>query len=299
MTKFLIKLIVSAGLLWWVLSKTDLANIGEAFRECHVGFLLLAFSLHFVGLAITVVRWQILYQAVGPKIAFSRLLKSYLVGSFFNTFLPSTVGGDVSRSLDFKKEVGGAQSFAVVFVERFSGLLAMVVLAACALSFAGDVIPEGFYIPQIVIGMTLLFILFVVVVLMPQTSQLLGKKSKLARFHAALVAFSNHKKALILALLLGFLLQVNVVIHYFFLCYALGLKFSLLYLFIIIPIVKVVLLFPFSVNGIGIRENAFAYFLQAKGAYVAEAVALSWLDLGMTLILALMGGVIYVGRRKA
>jgi len=299
MLRFILKFVVSALLLYWVLSKTDLASVGQAFKQCHLGFLALAFSLHFVGLFITVVRWRVLFQALGPKISFNRLLKSYLVGSFFNTFLPSTVGGDISRSLDFRSEVGGARSFAIVFVERFSGFLAMVLMAAMVLPFATNVIPKGFYLGQAVIGILVLFLLFVVVVMLPQTSRLLGQESKLARFHSSLVAYSNHLPALWKAFFLGFLLQVNVVIHYYFLCLGVGLDYSILYLFIIVPILKVVLLFPFVINGIGLRENAFAYFFQAKGTSVAAALALSWLDLGMVLAFALIGGVIYVFRNSA
>jgi len=299
MFRFLLKLVVSALLLTWVLSKTDLTSVGHAFSQCHFGFLLLAFGLHFVGLLISVVRWKILYQAIGGEISFLRLLNSYLVGFFFNTFLPSTVGGDISRSLDFKKDVGGAQSFAAVFVERFSGLLAMILMAALALPLAQDVIPKGFYIIETVIGMSLFFFLFVAVILWPPTSRFLGTESKLAQFHKALVVYSKHLNKLGMALLLGFLLQVNVVFHYYFLCLGLGLDFPILFLFVIIPILKIVLLFPLTVNGIGLRENIFVYFFKAKGSTMAAAVALSWLDLGMVLIFALVGGIVYVVRGKS
>jgi len=94
-----LKLIVSVLLLGWVLLKTDLGSVGQAFLQCHFGFLFLAFGLHFVGLLISVIRWKILYSALGGKISFLRLLNSYLVGFFFNTFLPSTVGGGMSAVL--------------------------------------------------------------------------------------------------------------------------------------------------------------------------------------------------------
>lgn len=299
MIKFTVKFLVTAGLLWWVLSKTDLSSVGAAFSQCRPGWLILAFLLHFVGLFITVVRWEILFHPFGSKIPLRRLTQSFMVGQFFNSFLPSTVGGDISRSVDFRKEVGGARSFAIVFVERFSGLMAMVLMAAIALPFAKEVIPEGYYLKEIVLGILALFIVFVAVILLPQTSRLLGKESKLARFHEALVTYSRYPKELYAALALGFLLQVNVVIYYYFLCLGLGLDYSILYLFIIIPILKVVLLFPFVINGIGLRENAFAYFLKAKGSSIGAALALSWLDLGMVLAFALIGGVVYVVRKQA
>lgn len=297
--RFLLKLIVSVGLLGWVLSQTDLRSVAEAFTQCHLGLLLAAFALHFVGFLISVVRWHVLLQALSIEAPFSHLFKSYLVGFFFNTFLPSTVGGDIVRTLDTREQAGGGtRSLAVIFVERFTGFFAMVLLAALALPFAGEVIPPGFYIPQMVAALCFLFFLFVWVVLQPQSVLRLSPESRLAHFHTCLAAYSSRLPQLALAFFWGFLLQVNVVFHYYLLCLALGLHLPLLFLFIVIPLLKIFLLFPISVNGIGLRENAFAYFLQGKGVAIASSLALSWLDLGMTLVFALIGGAVYVGRRQ-
>ncbi len=298
MIKFFLKLIFSLSLLAWVLHKTDLSNVAAAFQQEKLSFLLLAFSLHFVGIALTVVRWRVLLQALGHPISYLRLTKSFWIGMFFNTFSISTVGGDVSRGLDFKKELGGARSFAVVFVERFSGLVALILLAALVLPFAGNVIPKGSYLTEIIIGILAFFVLFILGVLLPQTSRLLGKESKLARFHAGLVVYSNHLKPLGLAFVLGLLLQVNVIIHYYLLGLGLGLDLSLLYFCIIVPILRVVLLLPVAINGVGLRESAFTYFFQVVGIGSASALAISWLDLGMVLVIGLIGGVIYVFRKK-
>lgn len=295
----LLKLGISALLLGWLLHKTDLSNIGHAFAQCRFGLLLAAFSLHLVGFWVSVVRWSVLLRALGNRTPFLTLLNSYLVGSFFNTFLPSTIGGDVSRMMDTRLQAGGGtRSGAVIFVERFTGIFSMILMAVAALPFSGAVVPKGFYIPQIVLGLFAAFVFFVVVVLLPQTSRLLGKESKLARFHAALAAYRHHLGKLSVAFFWGILLQVNVVFYYYLLCLGLGLHVSLLFLFILIPILKVILLFPFSVNGIGVRENGFAYFLQGVGVGVAQSLALSWLDLGMTLVFALIGGIVYVGRKQ-
>lgn len=297
MIKLILKLLVSLLLLGWVLSKTDLAQVKEAFSQANLFYLVLAFSLHFIGIALTVIRWRVLLDALGDKISYWRLTQSFMVGQFFNTFLPSTVGGDISRSLDFKKDLGTARSFAVVFVERFSGLVALVFLAAAVLPFAKEVIPQGSYLVPIIIGVLLFFFTFILVVLLPKTSQLLGKESKLARFHAGLVVYSGHLKPLAVAFILGLLLQANVVVHYYFLSLGLGLDLSILYFFIIIPILRVVLLFPFAINGIGLRENAFTYFFQVVGIGAGAALAISWLDLGMVLVLGAIGGLIYVCRK--
>lgn len=297
MIKFLIKLTVSLLLLIFILSKTDLTQVASAFKQASPLWLLAAFMLHFVGIGLTVVRWHVLLQAIGFSTTYLRLTQSFWVGLFFNIFLPSTVGGDISRSLDFRKDLGGIRSVAVVFVERFSGLVALVLLAAVVLPFAGKVLPENSYLVQIIIGILILFLGFVAVVLLPKTSRLLGKESKLAKFHEGLVIYATKLPALTWAFVLGLLLQANVIVHYYFLNLGLGLDLPLLYFFIIIPILRVVLLLPFAVNGIGLREGAFLYFFQVVGIGAGAALAISWIDLGMVLVIGLMGGLIYVCRK--
>ena len=52
---------------------------------------------------ISVARWGRLLHTQHVPIAYSRLMKSYLVSMFYNNFLPSNIGGDVIRIADTVK----------------------------------------------------------------------------------------------------------------------------------------------------------------------------------------------------
>jgi uncharacterized membrane protein YbhN (UPF0104 family) len=76
---------------------------------------------------------------------------------------------------------------------------------------------------------------------------------------------------------------------------ALGAHAPLMYFFLLVPVVHLVSMLP-SLNGLGIREGAYVYFL---GPYIGKeyALALGILWLGLLFLLSLLGGVVYLLRQ--
>ncbi len=97
----------------------------------HINWLyfVLSFVIVPVMLSTSCLKWKILLDAGGYKVSFFRLIAIYLVGYFFSNFLPSTVGGDGVRSFYAGKEINNlSYSVVAVFIERFSGILFLLVL---------------------------------------------------------------------------------------------------------------------------------------------------------------------------
>ena len=61
------------------------------------------------------------------------LFNLYLVGYFVNLFMPSYLGGDLVRSWYAGKEIGQHEALAATILERYTGFVAMIVLAILAL----------------------------------------------------------------------------------------------------------------------------------------------------------------------
>ena len=75
---------------------------------------------------------------------------------------------------------------------------------------------------------------------------------------------------------------------------ALGSSTSLIYFFLLVPVVHLVSMLP-SLNGLGIREGAYTYFLAPyMGKEAAFALGILWL--GLLILLSIIGGVIYLIR---
>ena len=72
---------------------------------------------------------------------------------------------------------------------------------------------------------------------------------------------------------------------------ALGLEIDLSILMVIIPLIYLTEVLPISINGLGVRESAFAFFfVQIVGLTVGDALAVSVLIVGMRYLVGLLGG---------
>ncbi|MGQ9698583.1 MAG: lysylphosphatidylglycerol synthase transmembrane domain-containing protein, partial [Armatimonadota bacterium] len=98
--KTAVKIVGSALLVLFVVTRVDVRDVMSAAAGARGWLVLLAGSLHLVGYLVSAVRWKILLAALGADVPLGTLVSSYLVGSFFNSFLPTTVGGDVVRIWD-------------------------------------------------------------------------------------------------------------------------------------------------------------------------------------------------------
>jgi hypothetical protein len=311
-----LKLAVTAGLLAWLLGRADVKAIGAALAGAKPGWVCAAFALHFVGLLISAVRWRLLLMAQGADVPLAFLARSLLVGTFFNNFLPSTVGGDLVRASDTAAHAGsGTGALTVVLVERASGILVLGFFALAGL-LTGAVGGDGGATAAAVATTVLLAFFFACVPLLRprplaalcrffgrRPASVEGRWTSVARgavdrLLRTLEALAAAPRILAATMALAVLLQANVILHYWCVTRALDLSVGPGALLIVVPVATVLLLLPVSINGIGAREAVFAYLLGRHGVPLAQAIAFSWVAYGTVLGQGLAGGLVYALRRR-
>ncbi|NOZ61617.1 MAG: flippase-like domain-containing protein [Calditrichaeota bacterium] len=306
----LIKGIISAALIYYLLNRTNLSEIWAAVKSADPWILLLSFSLHAVGYYASAYRWRVLALAQEMDLPVSYLVESYAVAMFFNNILPSTIGGDAVRAYDsWRKGFPKLKSIATVGVERFIGMFALVVFAIIAVALTREI---GQHVPLLWLWVVLCFVLMWLVLqgifLQQGKARILAKIFNLPgfgifrkivnKFSGAFVNLRGKNKALVVSLLLSLLLQINVIFHYFLISRAMGLHVPFMKFWIIIPIALFLQMIPLSINGIGIRENLFVFLLGLYGVTTAQAIAFSWIAYAMILALGIFGGVLYIFRKE-
>ncbi|RMF65328.1 MAG: UPF0104 family protein [Bacteroidetes bacterium] len=300
-----LKVLVSLALIAWILAGTHVAEIFQAMGTAHVGLLLIAFSSHALGFTISAYRWRTLLRARGSDASIRFLIESYIVGMFFNNFLPSTVGGDVYRAYDSWR-VGQSRSgaVAVVVVDRFLGLLALMLFATVAL-LSSNALTQTIPALSLWVGAGTVALAGLVGVIFMAPAGLsawvarlqLPLMNKIRGLIEAFLSFRGNQRVLLKALGLSVLLQANVVVHYYLIARALSLPVPLSAFFLIIPLATVVLMLPIAINGIGVREGVYAFFFASFGVAQPEAIAFAWIAYGMVLVQGILGGVLYAFRR--
>lgn len=306
---FLLKFIFSFSIIAYLLIKiVPINDFLKVLKGANILWLLLSFSLHSLGLLISAYRWQILIQAQGDRVPLGFLAKSYLVGTFFNNFLPTRFGGDIVRIWDGSRYSRSVlKSSAIVLVERFTGIIVLLLFAFVA-SLSRLEMAKKIPIIWVSLLVGLLGLLFVISFFMPFAERILGKipdkgylkkiKAKVFEFRDVVLVYKDKKRAFLKALFWAFLLQVNVILHYFLVGKALHLNISFIDYFIFIPIILIILIIPVTISGLGLREGIYIeifkfYLIPAALAFSFPLIA----DVAFGLIIGIIGGIIYIVRK--
>ncbi|WP_159460606.1 lysylphosphatidylglycerol synthase transmembrane domain-containing protein [Calothrix rhizosoleniae] len=304
-----IKLCVSGTLIYWILQNTNLAEIFSVIGSVNLFLILVATFLKFLGYYVSALRWRILLKAQGINASIHFLFQSYVVTSFFNNFLPSIIGGDTVRAYDsWRLGTGKVGAVAVIFIDRFLGLLALILFAVSAMFMSRQLSAHLPFLHLWMLLGTTVMISIIWMVFMPSEkilmliktlrfpySQLL--KNFLAKIINPFLAFQGQKDILYRAFGLSVLLQTNVIIHFYLIAMALEFPIPFNHFFLIIPLSIFIMMLPISINGIGIRESIFAFFFLSYGVSKPEAVAFAWLVYGITILQGVVGGIVYALRK--
>ena len=120
----------------------------------------------------------------------------------------------------------------------------------------------------------------------------------LAKVLRSFQAYRNARLAVLRALALSVLLQVNVVMHFVVLARAVGIEVPVESMFLIIPVAVFIMMLPISINAIGVREAVFVFLFALYGIESVQALAFAWIAYSFTLLQGVLGGVVFALRRE-
>lgn len=281
----------------FMFGKVDINKTSEMVAKSDMRLLAITAALFLFSFVVTARRWQSLTRALGFQKPLGELVKLYFVGVFFNLFLPSTVGGDVSRCYYLSKGTNlHKEGFYSVLADRASGLAVLFLTATVGLLLSHDAASLPWQLKWPVFAGT--FGTFVILPMMPfLTRKILGEKNWLSRQlnESAATIFWKDRTLIPASLVWSFLSQLVLVACHIGVGWTLGLKdIPLWYYFIFYPCVAVLGFVTPSFNGIGIREWSYIAFLKFVGVDEAHAGTYALVWLGLTTFGSLFGGLVYI-----
>ncbi len=300
-----LRFFVSFGLimlLLWIMRK-DIGSIIEILKNSNKGFFIIGILITLPLSVVVSLRLKLLMLGQKIRLPLKDIIYLTYIGYFFNIFFPTAIGGDIAKAYYASKKTNNkAASFAAVLVDRIMGFLSTVSIAAIGIIFVG----KHFKNNSIVLVMTGLLIALMVVLLLlfskkkwaflatdtTKTNLLAKIKEKLSKLYNAINYYRHSSSILIKTYLLGVFSQACAVLSVYFFVLSLGGNIHILKLFLIIPLVWAVSMLP-SLNGLGVREGAFIYFLKGDvGTEIAFGISLLWL--GVIILLSIIGGILHL-----
>ncbi len=288
--------VLGLGLVW---RNLDVAAILAVIGQVQVGWMALGAVLMVLSLIVRAYRWHLILHGVGSAIRFGRLVELYLIGSFFNAFLPSGLGGDVVRAAEAAQDVEAEIAVGTVFIDRLSGLMALFAMALVVLPFRpSDFPPRLAWSVGILCALGLAAgvilidgrLLHAAVRLLPPRVRALGDHF-LDRLAAAIGRCGW--RTLAGALLVSVLFNLMQVAWWAITGRALGLSIPFGYYLLVVPVMAIALLVP-SIDGLGVRENVAPLLFSGAGISAEQAVALTLLVFGLERVASLLGAPVYL-----
>lgn len=299
-----LRILVSFSLIWlllWIM-RDQLAQIAHNLISANKFIFVSIFLLNIFITFFLAYRMKILLEIQNINLGLKEAFKFSMIGYFFNNFLPTSVGGDMIKAYLVSKTTKHKrlESFTGVFVDRICGMIAIVSIAAVTLIFVSGRIENKviFLLVYMLLGLAILFAILIFnrnfarkLNGLTKRIKALGIGERLKRIYDAINIYKDHKITALKAFFVSFLAQILSIAGLYLLARSIVAEIPLSIFFLVMPLIITASMLP-SLNGLGIREGAFVYFL-APMMGKENSFVLSLLWLGIILLLSLVGGIMY------
>jgi uncharacterized membrane protein YbhN (UPF0104 family) len=295
---FALKFALSAGLIWILLQKIDLAEAWQRALGIDPAMLALAFVLLFIQIALGAIRWVSVLHSIGEPLPFFRALKLYYICTFFSLVLPSSVGGDAVRMWMARRQgltLGGAING--VMLERIVTVLALVVLVASTQPLLYSRIPdEGMHwiFPLLTAGGVAGILVLMVLDRLPPGFSHLRLVRGLARLASDTRKLFLKPFDAVRVLLLALVGHANLSFTVYVLALGLKIEVSAIDCLVLVPPVILATTLPISIAGWGVREQAMVTVFGLIGIAAQSSGVLSILLGLVTTAACLPGGLLWL-----
>jgi len=269
---FLFKLVVSALSLYIVFLEADPRQILSMMRRIGPLYFLAACLIYIAAQAISTFRWKLLLP---EHFTFRKLFSLYMIGAFFNSFLPGLIGGDVVKAYYLNKDARKlGVTLASIFMDRYVGYVALMIVGMASYPFALRYFGESVYkwiMPAIVCAFIVGSFLFF--------GLRLGRRfTTMSEFYEYFITLKSRKGVIAKAVLISLCVQIMGFSAVALLASAMGEDIPIFLLFVFLPIIITVTTVPISISGLGVREGAFVLLLGLIGIRpeLATSLSLSW-----------------------
>ena len=300
----LLRISISIILLIFLFKQVDTKNLFEIIKGADKFLLLFAFFVYVLVYILCLFRWEMLLRGVEIYLPFKRVIISFSGGIFFNLFLPSTIGGDLMRSIDLATYTKKPKEVvATVFLDRVSGYIGLVIVALLAVALGWNLIEnKGMLLIVVIITAVLISVLLVLFnnFLFCKINKFLhspkaGKiREAIKNVHQEMYIFRQQKSLIVKNLLLSLAIQIIIPLVFYITALSLGLKLNVIYFLIFIPVIGAITMLPISIGGLGLRDYATISFFAKAGVGKDLAFAMSLLNFSFILLCGIIGGIIYV-----
>ncbi|MBU2996572.1 flippase-like domain-containing protein [Cellulophaga baltica] len=264
-----IKIIISLVLIYFVFTKINFEDVLQTLKKTKPLYLFLALVFFVFSKVIASYRVNLYFHQLKIYLTQVSNLKLYLLGMFYNLFLPGGIGGDAYKGYTIKKQfqIDTKKVVAVLVLDRLSGLLLLFIYSCVLFIFIEqNVIPykEVLAISAVIASIVVFWVL--------------NKRF----FNYVLPIFWK-------SFCHSAFVQLFQLVSIFLILQALSIEIdSIAYLFIFL-ISSIVSVIPLTIGGIGSRELTFYYGASLLNLNESTSIGVSMVFFLITAFVSFFG----------
>lgn len=285
--------------------------VWQAMRTAAPLVLAAAFAVYVASMPLVAWRWHVVLQAEDTEVSIWQLTRYYLIGFFFNNFLPSSIGGDVARVFYLSRHAGSmTASFSAIFVERLLGFLAMAALAIMSLlllMLRGQA-PHAVLLGSVTVALALGFVALTLVCfhsrLNAATVRMLAHitlrniGATIAGVLETIHRYRAHRRALVAALCISLIYQIILGMFTYMVTCGTGLPAPFWLIFALMQLSSLAGIIPITLETAGMREGIYVLALEPLGYASDRVLAALLLVRFLSMLGSALGGIALMYERR-
>lgn len=292
--------------LLFCMARENSSKIWQLLSAVNTSCFILAFLMFLVSILFMAWRLKIALAAQDADFGIKDTFPLTLIGYFFTNFMPSSVGGDLVKGYCISKRLKTKlASYTSVFVDRLIGMFSLISIASIALLFTRKEVEHKFVFWTIglMFSFSVLFIFLlknnkvlkkiVNAFRLLRLFQLLKIDALLKKIYTSVDMYANQQKRVLQMFILSLVAQCIVFFAIYLLANSLCAQVPFGKVLLVMPIIFTLCMLPVTMNGLGLREWGFVFFL-TPNIGEAAALSLSFLYLAMFLLVSILGGIAYL-----
>jgi uncharacterized protein (TIRG00374 family) len=298
--RIVLTLTVTGLALAYIFWKIDVGKTAHILANANPGYFALSIGIAFLTVPPMAWRWRLLLRARGIEDNLPWLTRAYLVSYSASQMLPTSVGGDAVRIYETaKRHPGrGGPIAGSVLLERALGGAATLILAALGIGLAWGHYDIGIYL-WVELAFVIATVVFGIVLFSRRIRPLLRRfvpilkrlwvERHVRAVYEGMHSYRDNARLMVFVTGVTLLIQACRIVSIWAGGQAVGVHLSIRPYFALGPLLFLVMLVPFTLNGVAVRESFFVNFLGRLSVGPDEAFAAGFVFFLVTIALALPG----------
>ncbi|MDP3789151.1 MAG: lysylphosphatidylglycerol synthase transmembrane domain-containing protein, partial [Candidatus Omnitrophota bacterium] len=155
--RFTISIVLMAVLIYFM--RDSLPSMMATLRQTSLYFFAVGAAIYTLSILIASLRLRIFLRLQGIKMRVRDVFRVNLIGYFFSSFLPTSIGGDIVKAIYISRESGKkTQAYISIFIDRFIGMFTIFLIATAAVFAVKDT--SGFHLVWLLPALIVLSLVF-------------------------------------------------------------------------------------------------------------------------------------------